>query len=273
MFNARITFIMPRPAQTNEAKAREGDVQTGTEARAGAGAEVAEVDTHATDLFAASAAESALPASSKPPESVRATGVRERRASDAVPNTRPESKSEPGHQPDSKAEAEAERNAPSSAAAPSPSPPPPPLAGGGSDTSVSVSASAGEATALPQTKEELVEEALNCPCIASMKEGSCGAPFIAAYRCFLESETKPKGMDCMEHFKSMQACIAEHPDEYNMDDEDDPDADPFAPSRAADAPSDPTPVSKDAPATASPHDCRSPVPAEPAAASAPPPPA
>lgn len=78
-----------------------------------------------------------------------------------------------------------------------------------------------------QTKEELIEEALNCPCIASMKEGSCGQPFLAAYRCFLESETEPKGMDCMEQFKSMQACVADHPEEYNLDD-DDPDSDPFA---------------------------------------------
>lgn len=78
-----------------------------------------------------------------------------------------------------------------------------------------------------QTKEELIEEALNCPCIASMKEGSCGLPFLAAYRCFLESETEPKGMDCMEQFKSMQVCVADHPEEYNLDD-DDPDSDPFA---------------------------------------------
>lgn len=85
----------------------------------------------------------------------------------------------------------------------------------------------------PQTKEELVEEALNCPCIASMKEGSCGTPFIAAYRCFLESETEPKGMDCMDQFKSMQACIAEHPDEYNLDD-DDEDSDPFAHAQSDD---------------------------------------
>lgn len=73
----------------------------------------------------------------------------------------------------------------------------------------------------PQTKEEMIEEALNCPCIDSMKEGSCGDPFISAYKCFLQSETEPKGMDCMEQFKSMQSCIAEHPEEYNMDDSDD----------------------------------------------------
>lgn len=75
------------------------------------------------------------------------------------------------------------------------------------------------------TKEEIVEEALNCPCIAAMRDGPCGDSFIAAYRCFLESETEPKGMDCMEQFTGMQSCIAEHPEEYNIDDEEE---DPFA---------------------------------------------
>lgn len=79
----------------------------------------------------------------------------------------------------------------------------------------------------PLTKEELIEEALNCPCIDSMKEGPCGNPFIEAYKCFLQSETEPKGMDCVEQFKTMQGCISEHPDEYNLDD-DDESSDPFA---------------------------------------------
>lgn len=73
------------------------------------------------------------------------------------------------------------------------------------------------------TKEELIEEALNCPCIANMKDGSCGDPFIAAYRCFLESDTEPRGMDCMDQFREMRDCISEHPEEYNMDDDEDAD--------------------------------------------------
>eukprot|EP00179_Madagascaria_erythrocladioides_P003563 CAMPEP_0198322010 /NCGR_PEP_ID=MMETSP1450-20131203/10592_1 /TAXON_ID=753684 ORGANISM="Madagascaria erythrocladiodes, Strain CCMP3234" /NCGR_SAMPLE_ID=MMETSP1450 /ASSEMBLY_ACC=CAM_ASM_001115 /LENGTH=159 /DNA_ID=CAMNT_0044025597 /DNA_START=67 /DNA_END=546 /DNA_ORIENTATION=- len=74
-----------------------------------------------------------------------------------------------------------------------------------------------------KTKEELVEEALNCPCISKMKEGSCGSEFVAAYRCFLESEEEPKGMDCVELFSAMQNCMVEHADEYDFDeDEDDP---------------------------------------------------
>ena len=69
---------------------------------------------------------------------------------------------------------------------------------------------------VPKTKEEIIEEALNCPCIAKMKEGSCGDVFVTAYRCFLESETEPRGMDCMDKFQAMHSCMVEHPDEYDL---------------------------------------------------------
>eukprot|EP00184_Porphyridium_aerugineum_P003166 CAMPEP_0184696508 /NCGR_PEP_ID=MMETSP0313-20130426/3772_1 /TAXON_ID=2792 /ORGANISM="Porphyridium aerugineum, Strain SAG 1380-2" /LENGTH=194 /DNA_ID=CAMNT_0027155139 /DNA_START=185 /DNA_END=769 /DNA_ORIENTATION=+ len=72
-----------------------------------------------------------------------------------------------------------------------------------------------------KSKEELIEEALNCPCIAKMKEGTCGDSFIAAYRCFLESETEPKGMNCMAQFQVMQECMLSHPDEYKINEDDD----------------------------------------------------
>lgn len=72
------------------------------------------------------------------------------------------------------------------------------------------------------TKEEMVEEALQCPCIAAMRDGPCGESFISAYRCFLESETEPKGMNCMDQFSSMQTCMSEHPEAYPADEEGDP---------------------------------------------------
>ncbi|KAA8490820.1 Mitochondrial intermembrane space import and assembly protein 40 [Porphyridium purpureum] len=72
----------------------------------------------------------------------------------------------------------------------------------------------------PKSKEELIEEALNCPCIAKMKDGPCGDAFVAAYRCFLESETEPRGMDCVDKFQGMQECMLEHPDEYDLGEQD-----------------------------------------------------
>mmetsp|Transcript_4431 Transcript_4431/g.13446 ORF Transcript_4431/g.13446 Transcript_4431/m.13446 type:complete len:201 (+) Transcript_4431:135-737(+) len=72
-------------------------------------------------------------------------------------------------------------------------------------------------------KEKQIEEALNCPCIDRMKEGPCAEPFIAAYRCFLESEATPQGGDCYDQFLAMHTCIQEHPEEYKVNDEDEED--------------------------------------------------
>ncbi len=68
-----------------------------------------------------------------------------------------------------------------------------------------------------RTKEQLIEDALNCPCIESLKRGSCGEAFIAAYRCFLESESEPRGSDCYDTFQRMQDCMLAHPEEYHFD--------------------------------------------------------
>ncbi|KAF6004334.1 hypothetical protein CCYA_CCYA02G0784 [Cyanidiococcus yangmingshanensis] len=71
-----------------------------------------------------------------------------------------------------------------------------------------------------RTKEQMIEDALNCPCIDSLKRGPCGDSFIAAYRCFLESESEPRGSDCYDAFQRMQDCMLAHPDEYHFDDAD-----------------------------------------------------
>jgi hypothetical protein len=85
-----------------------------------------------------------------------------------------------------------------------------------------VASSGGNEDERVLTREEEIEEALSCPCIDAMRDGPCGNDFIAAYRCFLESESDPKGMDCVPQFATMQSCMAEHPEEYNLDDDEDP---------------------------------------------------
>ncbi|CDF77416.1 unnamed protein product [Chondrus crispus] len=72
------------------------------------------------------------------------------------------------------------------------------------------------------SKEEMVEEALACPCIAAMRDGPCGDAFTSAYRCFLESETEPKGMNCIDSFSAMQTCMVAHPEDYPVDEDGDP---------------------------------------------------
>ena len=75
-------------------------------------------------------------------------------------------------------------------------------------------------------KEESPEDAFNpetgeinwdCPCIAGMTQPPCGEAFKSAFSCFVYSTTEPKGADCVEKFREMQACFAEHPEIYDKD--------------------------------------------------------
>lgn len=54
-----------------------------------------------------------------------------------------------------------------------------------------------------------------------MAYGPCGEQFRAAFSCFVFSQEEPKGVDCIEHFKTMQNCFREHPDVYGAELEDD----------------------------------------------------
>ncbi|CAG8655628.1 13589_t:CDS:2, partial [Acaulospora morrowiae] len=62
----------------------------------------------------------------------------------------------------------------------------------------------------------------DCPCLGGMANGPCGEQFKAAFSCFVHSTAEPKGIDCLEAFKEMNNCFKEHPDVYEIaDDEDD----------------------------------------------------
>lgn len=69
--------------------------------------------------------------------------------------------------------------------------------------------------------EETGEINWDCPCLGGMAHGPCGEQFRAAFSCFVYSKEEPKGVDCIEHFKTMQNCFREHPDIYGaeLDDE------------------------------------------------------
>lgn len=54
-----------------------------------------------------------------------------------------------------------------------------------------------------------------------MAHGPCGEQFRAAFSCFVFSQEEPKGVDCIEHFKTMQNCFREHPDIYGAELDDD----------------------------------------------------
>ncbi|CAK4032654.1 Hypothetical predicted protein [Lecanosticta acicola] len=70
--------------------------------------------------------------------------------------------------------------------------------------------------------EETGEINWDCPCLGGMAHGPCGEQFRAAFSCFVYSKEEPKGVECIEHFKTMQNCFREHPEIYGseMDEED-----------------------------------------------------
>ncbi|KAK0336055.1 Oxidoreductase [Friedmanniomyces endolithicus] len=94
------------------------------------------------------------------------------------------------------------------------------------------------AGAIPGSPEDLEQEAgeqgafneetgeinWDCPCLGGMAHGPCGDQFRAAFSCFVYSKDEPKGVDCIEHFKTMQNCFRDHPDVYGaeLEDEDAP---------------------------------------------------
>ena len=54
----------------------------------------------------------------------------------------------------------------------------------------------------------------DCPCLGGMAHGPCGEQFKAAFSCFVFSEAEPKGINCVDAFRTMQDCFREHPDVY-----------------------------------------------------------
>lgn len=61
----------------------------------------------------------------------------------------------------------------------------------------------------------------NCPCLGGMATGPCGLEFREAFSCFHNSTTEPKGSECYDAFREMHLCMAEYPELYNKDDDDD----------------------------------------------------
>ena len=54
---------------------------------------------------------------------------------------------------------------------------------------------------LVQSIDEKVQKALECPCVADLKNGPCGGPFVDAFSCFLRSTEEEK---VVYHFSFLQ---------------------------------------------------------------------
>jgi intermembrane space import and assembly protein 40 len=78
------------------------------------------------------------------------------------------------------------------------------------ETSSETPESSGGGAFNPQTGEINWD----CPCLGGMAHGPCGPEFKEAFSCFVFSEVEPKGIDCVEKFKTMQNCFRAHPEDY-----------------------------------------------------------
>lgn len=61
------------------------------------------------------------------------------------------------------------------------------------------------------------EKALECPCIADLRNGACGTQFTDAFLCFFKSTAEEKGSDCVNPFVALQNCIKANPDAFSKD--------------------------------------------------------
>ncbi|KAK2353284.1 mitochondrial intermembrane space import and assembly protein [Trifolium repens] len=65
--------------------------------------------------------------------------------------------------------------------------------------------------------DEMAQKALDCPCIADLKNGACGSQFSEAFLCFLKSTSEEKGSDCVNPFVALQNCIKANPNAFSKD--------------------------------------------------------
>ncbi|KAJ8759266.1 hypothetical protein K2173_006786 [Erythroxylum novogranatense] len=90
-----------------------------------------------------------------------------------------------------------------------------------SSSSVPMESLIEEAIAYGSDKNESLEvkaqKALECPCIADLRNGPCGAQFSDAFLCFLKSTAEEKGSDCVHPFVALQNCIKANPNAFSKD--------------------------------------------------------
>ncbi|EES11149.1 hypothetical protein BDA96_06G170600 [Sorghum bicolor] len=116
-------------------------------------------------------------------------------------------------QVESQATPPAEEPSPAAVEPSPPSPAPPPS---------SLEALAAEAMSFDEdgTEESIdvkVQKALDCPCVADLKNGPCGGQFVDAFSCFLRSTEEEKGSDCVKPFIALQDCIKANPEAFSKE--------------------------------------------------------
>ncbi|KAL7157996.1 hypothetical protein ABFS83_02G113300 [Erythranthe nasuta] len=85
------------------------------------------------------------------------------------------------------------------------------------DSLIAEAAAYGEDDTTELSPEAKAQKALDCPCIAHLRSGPCGAQFSEAFVCFLKSSADEKGSDCVSPFVALQNCIKTNPDAFSSD--------------------------------------------------------
>ncbi|CAA7023439.1 unnamed protein product [Microthlaspi erraticum] len=85
------------------------------------------------------------------------------------------------------------------------------------DSLLAEAAAYGEDDNENESLEAKAQKALDCPCIADLRNGSCGSQFSEAFLCFLKSTAEEKGSDCVNPFVALQSCIKANPDAFSKE--------------------------------------------------------
>ncbi|GAB2284975.1 Oxidoreductase [Dionaea muscipula] len=101
------------------------------------------------------------------------------------------------------------------AAAPDESFPTPPSPPSSMDSLLAEAAAFGEDE--NESLDAKAKKALECPCIADLRNGRCGSQFSESFLCFLKSTAEEKGSDCIHPFVALQDCLKAHPDAFSKD--------------------------------------------------------
>ncbi|XP_059454373.1 mitochondrial intermembrane space import and assembly protein 40 homolog [Corylus avellana] len=100
-------------------------------------------------------------------------------------------------------------------------PPDPQAAPATAATTSSLESLIAEAAAYGNDENESLDaqaqKALECPCIADLRNGPCGVQFSEAFLCFLKSTAEEKGSDCVHPFVALQNCIKANPNAFSKD--------------------------------------------------------
>ncbi|CAH8365148.1 unnamed protein product [Eruca vesicaria subsp. sativa] len=85
------------------------------------------------------------------------------------------------------------------------------------DSLIAEAAAFGEDGNENESLEAKAQKALDCPCIADLRKGSCGSQFTDAFRCFLMSTAEEKGSDCVHPFVALQNCVKANPNAFSRE--------------------------------------------------------